>query len=563
MPKKILTPDDPGFYDEKFDEELFMLEELLQEEMYEKSERSLYQFFINFWNTFDPQPLVNNWHIECLCEHIQAALNRNIRRLIINIPPRSSKSTTASITAPVWWWINHPQEKFWLASHSERLFMQNIIYGRRILEHPLYKDRWCDPKNEDYFRYSLATDSNTKKRIDNDMNGYILGCSPTSKVLGTGYTVAILDDILDSEESNNPNMIKGVNDWFTQTFLNRSNDVNNDVIILVMQRLAENDITGYIMETYGDQGWFLLSLPAKYIPEKTFVSPIKFNDIRKVRNELLDPHRLPDSFLSAQAKNPIIYNTRYQQDPTATGDGNLIKEEWLIETDARPINYSTMMTVWDLSFNESPTSSYTVGLVLCKMDDKYYIVDMYRNKCSIPEQLDAIRKLKKKYPKSRIGIEAKANGHAAMSLLEREINNIYAFDPRKFGGSKEQRLGSILTYFRDKKIVIYNPFQTDLKLETTYDPAAIKAELKSFPIGSHDDIVDCIAYGVQYLAEFGNESVGFITKGAKIKIAEDDWTKARFKEMGINTNTIDKLDHNSIEIFSDFPHADDLRTLEW
>lgn len=541
------------------DEDLFLLEELLKEEMYERSEKSLYQFFINFWNTFDPQPLIPNWHLECLCEHIQAALNRDIRRLAINIPPRSSKSTTASISCPVWHWVNHPYEKFWLISHSAKLFVQNIVYARRILDHPLYKDRWLNIGDPDNFKFELSKDVNTKTRIENNSGGYILGGSPTSGMLGMGYTVAVLDDILDSEESNSPEAVAAVNSWYTQTFLNRSNDVKNDVQIIVMQRLHQNDLTAYVQKTYPEQDWFILNLPAKYDPDRTFISPIGYNDKRTVRNQLLDPVRLPDEFLATQAKNMLIYNTRYQQDPEAASEGNLIKDEWLRESDAKPNNYSVMITVWDLSITDAPESNYTVGLVMCKFGDEFHIIDMWRKQCSIPEQIDAIRKLKKKYPKSIVGVEARANGHAAMGMLRRDIQNIYSFEPRKFGGHKEQRLGATLQYFRDKKVVIYNPFKPDLRVEPTYDPEVIKKELKSFPLANNDDIVDCVAYGINYLAEYGQENTAVITNGSKIALFDEDYIGN--PEIRSSINIYDYTDYDFDQHY--VPTRTDLQELPW
>ena len=322
-----------------------------------------------------------------------------------------------------------------------------------------------------------------------------------------GYSVAVLDDILDSEQSYNIEAVRAVNNWYTQTFLNRSNDVKNDVQIIVMQRLHEEDLTSYVQKMYPEQDWFVLNLPAKYVPERTFISPIGYNDKRTVRNQLLDPIRLPEEFLVTQSKDLLVYNTRYQQDPESSKEGNLVKAEWLKETDNKPLNYSVLLTIWDLSISENPEADYTVGLVMCKFNDEYHIIDMWRKQCEIPDQLDAIRKLKKKYPNSIIGVEARSNGHAAMSLLRREIPNIYAFEPRKFGGHKEQRLGAVLQYFRDKKVFIYNPFKPDLKVEATYDPEIIKKELKAFPLGTHDDIVDCVAYGINYLAEYGQENI--------------------------------------------------------
>jgi predicted phage terminase large subunit-like protein len=235
---------------------------------------------------------------------------------------------------------------------------------------------------------------------------------------------------------------------------------------------------------------------------------------------LLDPVRLPDSFLAAQAKNPIVYNTRYQQNPGAGGEGNLVKEAWLHQTDILPKVYDQMITVWDLSFGDSPTATYSVGLVIGIREGNYYVIDMIRKKMAVPEQLDGIREFKVKYPNAQIGVEKRANGNAAMSLLEREISNIYAFQPRLFGGSKEQRLSAILPYLRDKLVHIYSPFKVDTTVHIDYDVETIVSELTAFPLGANDDIVDCLAYGIQWLAQYGKESTAIVTKGLDLVIPE-------------------------------------------
>ena len=432
-----------------------------------------------------------------------------------------SHNSTISISAICHHWIKSPWEKFWLVSHSSKLFIQNIVLTRRIMEHPLYRDRWMNPDLPEHYKFILSKDVNTKTRVENDNGGYILGGSPSSGALGMGYSVAFLDDPLDSEEANSPEAVAKVNNWYTQTFLNRSNDVNTDVQIIVMQRLRSNDIIDYVNKTYGDQEWFNLVLPAKYDPKRIWFSPIGFNDPRKYKNELLDPVRLPDSFLAAQAKNQIIYNTRYQQDPESSGDGNMVQKEWIVEIDKLPTVFDQMITVWDLSFGDSPKSSYSVGVVLGSREGKYYCIDMIRDRMEVPEQVDAIRTLKDKYPKAQIGVEKRANGNAAISLLRREIHDIYAFQPRLFGGSKEQRLSATLPYFRDKLVHVYSPFTVDVSRHLTYDADIIIKELVAFPLGDDDDIVDCFGYGLQWLAEFGKENMAIITGGHDLILPDE------------------------------------------
>lgn len=545
---------------ENTDEDLLLLQQLLDEEMYDSSEKSLYSFFVNFWDTFDPSPLVPNWHLECMCEHIEAALRRQIRRLVINISPRSSKSTVGSISSPPWWWLSHPEEKFWLLSHSLPLVTQNIVYSRRILDHYKYTDRWCDPENPYYYRYNLTKDVNTKSRIENDSGGYILGGSHKTGALGMGYSVAILDDMLDSREAKNPGAVAAVNDWYTQTLMNRSNNVNDDVQIILMQRLNAGDLTKYVQETYPEQDWFVLNIPARYDPDRTFVSPIGYNDKRTRRNQLMDPIRLPDEFLLTQAKDPILYNTRYQQNPEASTDGNMVHGDWLVETDTRPYNPSTLITVWDLPFTDEENSTWCVGLVVAKKEDEFHIIDMWRKKANGPDQIDAIKYMAAKYPDSLIGVEDKANGSSAMATLHREIPNIYPFKPALFGGSKQERLSAVLKYFRDKKVFMYSPFNEDPELEPTYKVSEITRELKSFPIGSSDDIVDALSYAIAYLAEFGGESIAMITKGIRIILSPDDVEGIPNYEQGKPISYDYKYDDYD---FSNIPSKSDILDINW
>ena len=498
------------------------MEALLKEEMYFNSEKSYYQFYKNFWHCHDPAELKCSWVQECITEHLQAASFRQIRRLILNVPPRQGKSTSSSISLPPWAWTHNPEEKFWLISHSESLFKQNINGSRNIMSHAQYKDRWClDSENNPHFRFSLRGDAKT--RVDNDQGGYILGGSPGTKALGVGYTFAILDDVLDSEESYNPEIVRKVNNWYTQTFMNRSNDPNTDVVVIVMQRLAQNDIVGYVQSMYPEDEWVIVNLPAKYEPNRSFISPIGFNDPRKVKNELLDPVRLPEPFLAAQQKDIILYNTRYQQNPDATEGGNMVQTDWGKYADKLPNAYESMYTVWDLAEVDNPDSCFTVGSVFGKRNGLIYMIDMYRDKLEPDAQADAIKHMAEKYPKSIVAIESRAGGKAQKSFLKREIPGIYLIEPKKFGGSKEERLAAIMQYLRDGKFWIYDPFHEDSFLEDTYNIVEIKKELFGFPLAANDDIVDTISYGVQLLMELGEESQALITAGEPIKVAEQDY----------------------------------------
>jgi len=511
-------------YSHLSDYELLQLNKALVEEMYEASEKSLYSFFINFWNTFDPSVLVSNWHLECLCEHAEAAANREIRRLTVTIPPRMSKSTVHSMCLPAWQLLRQPDEEFWLMSHTLDLCIQNIRYTRRIFDHPLYKDRWLDVNSPNY-RFSLASDQNTKTRIDTSKGGGIKSGAPRSSVLGKGYTIAVLDDMLDSQDWNNPAGIQEVNDWYSQTFMNRSNDNNNDVVINVQQRLAASDLHSYVMDSYKEQGWFHLNLPARYDSKKTFFSPIGFNDKRSKERELLDGVRLSDSFLIEQEKNPIIYQTRYQQDPDLSNDTNFFLADYWQTTPFKNISREQQVIVWDLSFTDSPKSTYTVGLVMELYQDNYYVVDMYRKLADPTMQVEAVERMYRKYPYAITAIELKANGHSVVNTLETRVPKILKLEPRHYGGSKSQRFGSIMHLCKSKKVWFYAPNMIDSKLEPDYYVEDIQKELTGFPLFQHNDIVDCFSYGLQVLQQFSGDNTLMVTGGEQMKVSDADWDR--------------------------------------
>ena len=598
------------------EKELIEYEKLLIEEQYHQSEDSLYKFFINAWSCIDAQPYVDSWHIECICEHAQAAVERtesSLRRMIINIPPRhclsegtyismndgtykpikdvsigdkvysfngtkvvedtvidkvytgtqivyrliledgnciegtkehrlwcngnyveinnikigdnllsidlldvrvidkvvkppcitydietlhnhnffantvlshNSKSTILSIALPTWRWIKAPQEKFITASYSERLYLQNSVSSRRLINHPWYSNRWI---GEGPGRYTINKDSNQKHRIDNNKYGYRVATSPGGMGMGLGYSVCIIDDPLDGKDAQSDIERNKVNDWYTGTILNRADDPNSDVIIVVAQRLHEDDLPGFLLE---QGGYFHLNIPEEFERQYTFMSPIGFNDVRQREGELICPDRFDPDFIETQKKKPFDYAAKYQQRPVPLG-GGIVKREWIQYYDVRPDQFEIVISSFDLSMVSSTTADFTVGTVWGKQDNKYYLLDMIRDRMDVISQIQAIQYIYNKYPECRATlIEAKANGPAVIKMLEKEIPNIIPIEPKDFGGNKEARLNACVPEFVSKSVYLpANSDQTNI----------ILTELLSFPRGRYDDIVDSVSQALNWL----------------------------------------------------------------
>ena len=519
----------------------YELQILKEEQEYQRSEKSLRNFFKKAWGIFDPADYIGNWHIDCMAEHIQAAYERKIRRLAITIPPRCGKSTLGSIASPAWGWTRDPKEKIWLISHSLELVDQNISGVKTIVKDDWYSSRWCNTDDQYNFKFSYGTEGllDTRKRFENTTGGYLIGGSPGSKTLGKGYTVAILDDILDSAESYNLEQVDKVNNWYKTTFRNRSNNKSEDVVILIMQRLSEADICAYVEENYPDEDWFKLIIPARYDPKLTFTSPLgsRWNDKRTKPNQLLDPVRLPEEFLFGEEKDLVLFNTRYQQNPQGIAEGNIIKEEELNRNciSKTTNKYDLMLTVWDLNTTKKPKSTYTVGAVLgLTAEGKIELVDMFRQICDITDQIDNVHRMKAKYPQSIIGVENKANGAAILTKMREKYydHEVIEFDPRLYGGSKEQRYAASAPTIREDRFKLYDPKAEDTSLEPTYDIETIKQELYKFPLSKYNDIVDAISYGLLYLDKVDITQMLIVTGGKPIEISRH-----------LGTITLSQLEH--------------------
>ena len=157
--------------------------EILDKEI---AERSLVEFTREFWHYIDPVPFRTNWHIEAIGEHLEAVSRGEIRRLLINIPPRHCKSSLVSVMWPAWTWvqpklspISGPHVRFMYSSYAQSLSIRDSVNCRRVIESPLYQERW-------HQRFKMTTDVNTKTRFENNKNGYRIATSVDGALTGEG-----------------------------------------------------------------------------------------------------------------------------------------------------------------------------------------------------------------------------------------------------------------------------------------------------------------------------------------------------------------------------------------
>lgn len=229
----------------------------------DQCEARLAKFIEYAWPNFDPSPFKMGWPIEAVAEHLEAVTRGEIKRLIINIPPRMGKSSITSVAFPAWTWAQRklsptsgPGVRFLFASYAQNLVLRDSRNTRLLIKSPWYQKNFGD-------RFRLMADQNSKTRFDNDKGGSRLSTSVGSSLTGEGGNIIVVDDPNNAKEAFSEAVIQGTIDWWDQALSTRLNDMKNGAYVVIQQRLSEEDITGHILSK--DRGeWTHLCLPMRY-----------------------------------------------------------------------------------------------------------------------------------------------------------------------------------------------------------------------------------------------------------------------------------------------------------
>ena len=280
-----------------------MLDLVKREQERRAASGSLYEFVKQSWHVVEPGiPFIASWHIEAICEHLEAVSAGEIHRLLVNIPPRHSKSTIVSVMWPAWEWITDPAQKFLCASYSGNLSTRDNLKTRRLLQSPWYQERWGH-------MFAFAGDQNAKQRFENDKTGYRLATSVGGTATGEGGSRLILDDPHGAQAAQSEVMRESDLEWFDMVWSTRLNNPKTDAMVTVMQRLHERDISGHILEDI--KGWEHICIPAEW-DGKTRKTSLGVYDPRKKKGELICPERFGEKEITTLKQLLGTYGTAGQ-----------------------------------------------------------------------------------------------------------------------------------------------------------------------------------------------------------------------------------------------------------
>jgi predicted phage terminase large subunit-like protein len=329
----------------------------------ELSRRHLRHFMRNAWPIVEREGSYKpNWHIDAICDHLQAVSDGDIRRLIINMPPRCTKSLTISVNWPAHVWIDQPHRRFLFSSYAHQLAVRDAVKTRRLIQSKWYQRHFGDS-------FSLAADQNAKGRYDNDKSGYRIATSVGGSATGEGGDFVVVDDPHNVFEVESDTMRQSVLMWWDEVMSTRLNDPETGAMIVIMQRTHQSDLAGHLLE---QGGYEHLNLPMEY-EGKCCVeiahecsqqegTSIGFTDPREDEGELLTPTRVGPDALKQLKRQLGSYGVagQLQQRPTSR-EGNMFRVGELNYID-RIVedNVKKEWRAWDKAGTQGG-GAYTVG----------------------------------------------------------------------------------------------------------------------------------------------------------------------------------------------------------
>lgn len=306
----------------------------------EACESSLSEFLACAWPYIDSSSFQSCYAIDAMADHLEAVVSGDILRLLINVPPRCSKTSLVGIAFPAWVWaqteisyLSGPQVEFLCASYGYTLSLDSSNKCRRLINSPWYQELWGG-------RFGFRRDQDTKVHFSNDKGGARVTTSVGGSLLGLGGAILVADDLNNTEGVESEAERESVKQFWQEFHTTRLNDPKRSAIVVIQQRLHEQDNSGLILEEVekGEENWVHLRIPMRYeagykystvvLPQYDSDEP--WDDPRSRDGELMWPERFGEAEVRKleNGLGPYMAAGRLQQRPAPKGGGILHRSWW-------------------------------------------------------------------------------------------------------------------------------------------------------------------------------------------------------------------------------------------
>jgi predicted phage terminase large subunit-like protein len=422
---------------------------------------------------------LHNWHIDLLC-HVLAASQRSKRlRKIINLPPRSLKSIVVSVALPAWLMGHDPTRKIIVVSYSDELARKLSRDFRAVVESDWY--RRCFPD-------MVLGKKDTEIEITTSQNGYRYATSTGGTLTGRGAGMIILDDPIKPIDAESEVARPKNNEWFDSTLFSRLDDKERGSIILVMQRLHEDDLSGHLIEK---GGFDVIALPARAVEnEKWRLS--NGRTFRRKPGEALHPKREGSATLAEieASQGSRVFQAQYQQAPVPA-EGNLFKHGWICRYEMLPdLTQAEIIQCWDTATGIGKANDYSVCTTWAIFEKRYYLLDVHRGRWEFPDLVKQVSGISERWRATTVLVENASSGAALLQTLR--LNCPFNLIGRKPRLEKQVRASAQTACFESGRVLL--PREAPWLAE-------YERELLGFPSTKYDDQVDSTTLFLEYAQE--------------------------------------------------------------
>ncbi|MBU6498524.1 MAG: phage terminase large subunit [Rhodospirillales bacterium] len=428
-------------------------------------------------------PYHPNWHIELIAGDLAAVMAGQTRRLIINVPPRHLKSILTSVALVAWWLGHHPAAHLMCVSYAQDLADKLARDCRSVMESAWYRAAFPGTR--------LSPARNAVGEFTTTKGGSRYATSVGGVVTGRGADAILIDDPLKPDEAASEVQRRRVNEWFDGTLVSRLNDKRTGAIIVIMQRLHEDDLVGHL--TGSGEVWGVRKLAAVAVEDERHVIRSAMGEYVHCRKagEALHPEREPLAELEVLRRRirEANFASQYQQEPTPLG-GGIIKVEWFkaYGPAERPATFDLILQSWDSANKATELADYSVCTSWGVLGTTIYLLHVLRARLGYPDLKRAVREQQELHHADVVLIEDRASGTQLIQEFQAEgFHNVTAYQP---AGDKVMRMHAQTALIENGRV--------HLPREAAWLDGYLH-ELAMFPRGKHDDQVDSTAQALDWI----------------------------------------------------------------
>jgi predicted phage terminase large subunit-like protein len=457
----------------------------------ELGSRSFWWFFRWAWRYMDPAPFVDGWHLRLMCEEMERLARRDIREIVLCVPPRHTKSLLCSVAFPAWVWTWHPAHQFITASYDLRLAVRDGLKTRRLVQSKWYQQRWP--------QVQFRPDQNTKTLYETTAGGHRFITTPHAGITGHGGDTVIADDPLNAEQAKSELERENTRSFWFESASSRLNDQRTGAFLVIQQRLHMDDLAGHCMR----RGYYKVVLPALYESDHPDVHP---RDPRQ-EGEPLWHQRVPKASIERQrvALGEAAFAGQQQQRP-APKEGGLFKRAGVRIVDAIPAGVLQWVRRWDLAGTEQEPGTdpdWTVGVKMGSLPDGRWIIAHVARFRGGPLEVEKTLKATADLdgPACVVGLPqdpGQAGKAQVRHLRQLLAGSMVSAAPET--GSKHTRAGGLAAQWEAGNVLL-------LRGEWNHE---FIEEMCFFDSGTHDDQVDAAAGAFNLLTQNTLGLLGFL-----------------------------------------------------